>query len=137
MRSQHAFAVLSLVCFVVGAAIALTASYGCRFGAWDYATGLKILVPGAALGVLGSLAGALWLARALIGNNSAGWRFGALGLGGALVLAFIPLNHLWLYFTSPPIHDISTDVNTRRRSRRFCRCAQARPTVPTMTDRKQ
>ncbi|HEV2650497.1 MAG TPA: DUF1499 domain-containing protein [Rhizomicrobium sp.] len=110
MRSQHAAAILSLVTFIIGAAIALTASYGSRFGLWDYALGLKILVPGVVLGIIGVLSGGLWLARALTGNNSAGWRYGAVGLASSLVLTYIPLNHLWLYFTSPPIHDISTDI---------------------------
>src|ERR1700761_4539806 len=110
MRSQHVAAILSLVTFIIGAAIALTASYVCRFGLWDYALGLKILVPGVAFGIIGLLSGAIWLARALRGNNSAGWRAGAVGLAGSLLLTYIPLNHLWLYYTSPPIHDISTDV---------------------------
>jgi Protein of unknown function (DUF1499) len=110
MRSQHAAAILSLVTFIIGAAIALGASYGRRFGLWDYETGLKILVPGVVLGIVGAASGLLWLARALFGNNSAGWRYGAVGLAGSLLLTYIPLNHLWLYYTSPPIHDISTDI---------------------------
>jgi Protein of unknown function (DUF1499) len=110
MRSQHTAAILSLVAFIIGAAIALGASYGRQFGLWDYETGLKILVPGVALGVIGAVSGLLWLARALFGNNSAGWRYGAVGLAGSLLLTYIPLNHLWLYYVSPPIHDISTDI---------------------------
>src|SRR5471030_2058003 len=43
-------------------------------------------------------------------NDSTGWRFGAIGLAGSLVIVFIALNQLRLYLTSPPIHDISTDV---------------------------
>jgi hypothetical protein len=109
MRSQYVAAILSLACFVAGAAIALTASYGAQFAWWDYPTGLKILVPGAALGVIGAAAGGLWLIRALRGNDSAGWKFGAIGLAGCLVLAGIPLNQLRLYLISPPIHEISTD----------------------------
>lgn len=110
MRSQQVAAVTSLGCFILGAAIGLVASYGTRLGWWDYATGLKILLPGFLLAVVGSLSGAIWIARALNINDSAGWRFGALGLAGSLVVAFIPLNQLRLYLSSPPIHDISTDV---------------------------
>jgi hypothetical protein len=109
MRSQHIAAVVSVVCFVIGAAIALTASHGVPAGWWDYPAGLKIALPGFALGIAGAAAGALWLWRALALNNSSGWKFGAPGLVCCAVLAFIPLNHLWLYFMSPPIHDVSTD----------------------------
>jgi Protein of unknown function (DUF1499) len=109
MRSQYIAAILSLACFVAGAAIALTASYGAQLGWWDYPTGLKILVPGAVLGVAGAVAGGLWLFRAFRDNNSAGWKFGAIGLAGCLVLAGMPLNQLRLYLVAPPIHEISTD----------------------------
>ncbi|HUO87853.1 MAG TPA: DUF1499 domain-containing protein [Rhizomicrobium sp.] len=109
MRPQYAAAILSLACFVLGTAIALTASYGRQLGWWDYPTGLEILVPGAVIGGLGAAAGALWLYRAFRDNNSAGWKFGALGLAGCLVLAGIPLNQLRLYLISPPIHEITTD----------------------------
>jgi hypothetical protein len=110
MRAQKFAALLSLGCFVVSAAIGLVASYGTRLNWWEYETGLKILAPGVVIAVVGSLAGALWMARALGINDSAGWRFGVLGLAGSLLVAFGPLNQLRLYLISPPIHDISTDV---------------------------
>jgi hypothetical protein len=109
MPSQRAIASISLLCFVLGAAIALIASYGTQFGWWDYAEGLKILLPGFVLGLIGVASGGLWLTRALRGNDSAGWRFGVLGFAGSLLLAGIPLNQARLYVFSPPIHDISTD----------------------------
>jgi hypothetical protein len=110
MRAQKYAAFLSFGCFLASAVIGLVASYGTRLGWWDYETGLKILAPGVVVAVVGSLAGALWTARALNINDSSFWRFGALGLAGSLLVAFIPLNQLRLYLTSPPIHDISTDV---------------------------
>ncbi len=109
MRSQHAAALLSLGCFVLGAAVALVASCGTQLGWWDYPTGLKILAPGFVLGAAGAAAGGLWLARALGGNDSAGWKFGAVGLTGSLLLVLVPLNELRLTLISPPIHDVSTD----------------------------
>ncbi len=110
MRSQRVAAFLSLGCFILSASIGLTASYGTRFGWWDYETGLKILSPGFVIALIGSLSGAIWIARALNINDSAGWRMGVVGLAGSLVVAFIPLNQLRLYLSSPPIHDITTDV---------------------------
>jgi hypothetical protein len=110
MRSQRFAALFSFGCFVLGALISLVASDGRSLGWWDYETGLKIIAPGVALALLGSLAGIVWIARALRLNNSTGGRYGAIGLAGSIVLAFLPLNQLRLYLISPPIHDISTDV---------------------------
>jgi hypothetical protein len=109
MPSQTTAALLSLGCFVLGTAVSLGASYGARFGWWDYATGLKILAPGFVLGVGGAAMGGLWLARALAGNTSAGWKLGIAGFAGSLILVFVPLNELRLHLVSPPIHDVSTD----------------------------
>jgi fatty-acyl-CoA synthase len=109
MRSQRVAAVLSLVFFIIGGGVALTASHGTAVGWWDYPTGLKVLAPGFALGLAGSVLGIVWIARALKLNNSAGWKFGAVGLAGSLLVAGIPLNQARLYLVSPPIHDISTD----------------------------
>ena len=110
MRAQKFAALLSLGCFVLSAALGLIASYGTRFGWWDYDTGLKILAPGVVVALVGVASGGLWTARALMINDSAAWRFGALGFAGSLIVAFIPLDQLRLYLITPPIHDISTDV---------------------------
>ena len=110
MRSQKFLAAASLGSFLLSAVIGLSASHGTRAGWWSYETGLKILSPGVIIAILGSVSGAVWLARALQINDSDGWRLGAVGLAGSLVVAIIPLNQLRLYFSLPPIHDISTDV---------------------------
>jgi len=110
MRAQRFAAILSFGCFVLGALTGLVASDGTRLGWWDYDTGLTILAPAVVLALIGSLAGLVWISSALRRNDSQGWRYGALGLAGSLVVAFIPLNQLRLYLISPPIHDISTDV---------------------------
>jgi fatty-acyl-CoA synthase len=109
MRSQYVAAIGSLVCFVVGAVVVGYAVHATATHQWDYPTGLRWAMPGFAIGGLGAAAGLVWIARALRGNDSAGWKFGALGLAGCLVLAGVPLNQLRLYLVSPPIHDISTD----------------------------
>jgi Protein of unknown function (DUF1499) len=110
MRAQRFAAILSFGCFVLGALAGLIASDGTRLGFWDYDTGLTILAPAVVLALIGSLAGLVWISSALRRNDSQGWRYGVLGLAGSLITAFIPLNQLRLYVISPPIHDISTDV---------------------------
>ncbi|HLJ52543.1 MAG TPA: DUF1499 domain-containing protein [Rhizomicrobium sp.] len=110
MRAQRFAAILSFGCFVPSALAGLVASDGTRLGFWDYDLGLTILFPAVVLALIGSLAGAVWIVSALRRNDSRGWRYGALGLAGSLVVAFIPLNQLRLYLISPPIHDITTDV---------------------------
>jgi hypothetical protein len=109
MRSQLIAAVISLACFVVGGAIVGAAMWGTMQGWWRYPQGLTTALPGFAIGAMGAGLGLTWLARALRGNNSYGWKFGALGVAGCLFLVGLPLNQLRLYLVSPPIHDISTD----------------------------
>ena len=110
MRAQRFAAILSFGCFVLGALAGLIASNGTQLRFWEYDTGLTILAPAVVLALIGSLAGLAWIASALRRNDSQGWRYGALGLVGSLITAFIPLNQLRLYVISPPIHDVSTDV---------------------------
>lgn len=110
MRTQPLLGKISLAAFAAGFLIALAASLGTRLGYWSYDLGLKILVPGVGVGVIGLLTGGAWIWRALALNNSEGWRFGALGLAGSVLLVGIPADYLWLSYSLPPIHDISTDI---------------------------
>ena len=110
MRHQPIFAKGALAGFVLGLVLALAASFGTRLGLWNYAVGVKLLIPGVAVGALGLICGIVWIWRALAGNESIGWRLGMPGLIGALLLVGIPANGLWLSFSLPPIHDISTDI---------------------------
>jgi Protein of unknown function (DUF1499) len=110
MRYGSIAARLSFGAFVVALAIALTASFGTRLGFWEYTRGFQILLPGVVTAVVALLAGAFWLASALRNNDSEGWRWGAPGLFGALVLVWIPASVAIGAVQSPPIHDISTDV---------------------------
>lgn len=110
MRTQPLIARISFAAFFVGAAIALAASAGTRLGLFTLDLGLKVLVPGIAIGAAGLLCGGAWMWRALALNNSTGWRYGAIGLFGSAILIGIPANHLWHIYTLPPIHDVSTDI---------------------------
>ena len=110
MRHQPILAKIALAGFVIGALIALAACAGTRVHLWSLDFGLRLLVPGIATGVFALGCGGAWMWRALAMNNSLGWRFGSIGLVGAVILVGIPANHLWLTYTLPPIHDISTDI---------------------------
>ena len=110
MKYRSIAARLSFGAFVVAAAIALIASLGTRFKVWEYTTGFEVLLPAVAIGLVAALAGATWLAAALRNNNSEGWRWGAVGLIGAILLLWTPLSDAKRAYAAAPIHDISTDV---------------------------
>ena len=110
MRYQKLLASLSLGGFVLGLAIALTGAFGTRLGFWNYALGVKILEPGVGVGTLALIAGATWITRALWHNESEGWRIGMAGLVGSALLVGVPADYLWLSYSLPAIHDISTDI---------------------------
>jgi hypothetical protein len=110
MSHQPLLAKISFGTFVAGALVALTACTGMRLGMWTVDTGLKVLVPGLAIGLTGLIFGAAWVWRALAMNNSMSWRFGTIGLIGSAILIGIPANYIWHVYTLPPIHDVSTDI---------------------------
>ncbi|MGA7674014.1 MAG: DUF1499 domain-containing protein [Rhizomicrobium sp.] len=110
MRYQPILAKVAFGAFLLGLAVALTACFGARLGFWDYARGVRILVPGAAVGVVALGCSIVWIWRALAANDSLGWRFGGVALIGSALLVGIPADNLWLATSLPPIHDISTDI---------------------------
>ncbi|GAA0548534.1 uncharacterized protein (DUF1499 family) [Rhizomicrobium palustre] len=110
MRHQPLLARLSFAAFLIGLTIAAVACGGTRAGHWTLDFGIKVLIPGLGFGITGLFLGAAWIWRALAMNNSLGWRLGTIGLIGSAILTGIPANHLWLTYSLPPIHDISTDI---------------------------
>lgn len=110
MRHQPLLAKIAAIAFVIGAAIALTASAGTRLHLFSQDTGIQVLIPGLAIGLIALGCGGAWIWRALALNNSQGWKIGTFGLIGSLILIGIPASYLWRAQTLPPIHDISTDI---------------------------
>jgi hypothetical protein len=111
MRFLRVVGSLSFVAFLVALGIGLTASFGTRFGYWNYRVGLDSIFPWSLyFGAAAFVFGAAWLATALAANRATALRYGLTGfLGSALILG-IPIAHYWQSLGKPPIHDISTDV---------------------------
>lgn len=110
MRFQSIAAITAFGAFVLALAVALTASFGTRAGLWDYHFGIFLLEPAVAVGALGVISGAAWLISALARNSGSGAMYGIIGLAGAILVVAIPLDEAWRARISPPIHDISTDI---------------------------
>lgn len=110
MRFQSIVAKLSFAGFIIAVVIALVASQGTKLGFWSYKLGLTAILPGTLIGLIGLLCGIAWAISALVRNSSLGMRYAVIGLVGAVLTVGVPLNGLRLALTSPPIHDISTDI---------------------------
>jgi uncharacterized protein (DUF1499 family) len=110
MRFQSFAARVAFGAFLLALVICLAAAFGTRLGLWDAALGIRILAPGVVIGIVGALFGAIWVGSSLARNSSVGARSGVLGLLGSAAVIAIPLHQLFLFYTSPPIHDISTDI---------------------------
>jgi hypothetical protein len=131
MHHQPLLAKISFGTFLAGALIALAACAGTRAGLWPLSAGLDVLIPGLALAVVGLGCGMAWIWRALAMNNSLGWRLGAIGLFGSVVLVGIPANHLWHIYTLPPLHDVSTDIGDAPRFVALLAARQGAPNPPS------
>lgn len=102
---------LAFAAFLASLVIGLAASFGTRFGYWDYRVGLYAIFPYSLyFGIAAFVAGGAWLATALSLNRATALRYGLTGFLGALVTLGVPLSDYWAGYDKPPIHDISTDV---------------------------
>lgn len=110
MRFQPIAARLCFAGFAVALLIALAASQGTKLGLWSYKLGVLAIVPASVIGLVGLLSGMSWAIFALVRNTSDGARYAVIGLVGAILTVGVPANDLRLALTSPPIHDISTDI---------------------------
>jgi len=111
MRPLPLMAKIACAGFLLSLAIGLVASFGTRAGAWDYQFGLLTLFPWCVyIGIASFLVGLGWIASALVSNNGQGTRYGLAGLIGSAAVLIVPLTDFYMWKTSPPIHDISTDI---------------------------
>src|ERR1051325_4370311 len=110
MRFQSIVAKISFASFAIALAIALVASLGTKVGFWSYKLGLTAILPATLIGIIGLLCGIAWAISAVVRNASDGARYAVIGLIGAVLTVGVPLNGLRQALTSPPIHDISTDI---------------------------
>lgn len=102
---------LSFAAFIVALIIGLTASFGTRFGFWDYHIGLFKIFPFCLyFGIASFVLGLAWVATALFTNTATGARYGLVGFMGAIAVLAVPLSDFVRSYGTPPIHDISTDV---------------------------
>ena len=111
MRVLPWLAKISFAAFVVALLNGLAAALGTRFGFWDYRFGLFTLFPWCLyFGLAAFFLGLVWAVWAAVANRGEGARYGVIGFLGSIVLLAAPLYDLYLYKTSPMIHDISTDT---------------------------
>ena len=111
MRFLSVAGALSFAAFLASLAIGLTASFGTRLEFWDYSFGLEKIYPYSLYcGGVALAAGLGWLVVALSANVATGLRYGLTGFIGALVVLGVPLAGYVQSYGTPPIHDISTDV---------------------------
>jgi hypothetical protein len=110
MRTQNFAARLAFAAVLLSGAVGLAASVGTRLGLWSYKVGVPLVYPAAAISAIALFAGFFWAISALRSNSSEGARYGVIGLLGAIAVFGVSGNYLRLELTSPPIHDISTDI---------------------------
>lgn len=111
MRVLPWLAKIAFAVFAVALSIGLVAALGTRFGYWDYRFGLFTLFPWCLYFGLAAFAlGLLWSVWAAVANRGEGARYGVVAFLGSIVLLAAPLYDIYLYKTSPTIHDISTDT---------------------------
>ena len=111
MRPVPVLGKLAFAGFLLALIMALTAAFGTRLGAWDYHFGLLTLLPLAVYVAIAALtAGLVWGILAFFTKSEAPARYGLIGLFGAAAVLVLPLYGLYAARTSPPIHDISTDI---------------------------
>jgi hypothetical protein len=109
MRFQLLAARLALAALVLAAGFAVVAVAGVRLGLFAYKTGLTLMVPAAALGMIALICALAWMFRALKRNQGEGKRIGLFTLIAALLFLWPPLHTVYIGFTTAPINDVTTN----------------------------
>ena len=109
MRSQLLVARAALAMLALAALTAAVAVGGVRLGHFSYATGLLVMWPATALGLVALALALWWLKGAIAHNVGTGKRLGLVALVGSALFLYPPLSTVvdgWRY---PAIHDASSD----------------------------
>jgi Protein of unknown function (DUF1499) len=102
---------LSAAALIAAVVIGLLASFGTRFGLWDWHFGLLRLFPWCLyIGCVALAASLIWAVTAFFSNEGGGARYGAIALIGSIALVGPMLYDKAYDWQDPPIHDISTDT---------------------------
>ena len=109
MRFQLLAAQLALAALLLATATAAIAVAGVRAEFFAYKSGLTLMVPAVALGLIALVCALAWLVRALKRNHGEGKRIGLIALCGTLLFLWTPLHTLYTGFTTAPVNDVTTD----------------------------
>jgi hypothetical protein len=109
MRFQILAARLALAALLLAVAAAATAVMGVRAGLIAYQSGLTLMVPAVAMGLIALVCALAWLFTALRRNRGEGRRIGLTAFLGALLFLWPPLHSFYTGLTSAPVNDVTSD----------------------------
>jgi len=109
MRFQILAARLALAALLLAVAAAAVAVVGVRAGLLTYKSGLTLMVPAVAMGLIALVCALAWLFRALKRNQGEARRIGLIAFFGALLFLWVPLHTLYTGLTSAPVNDVTSD----------------------------
>lgn len=109
MRFQLFAARLALGILILAALVAAGAIAAVRLALAPYESGIAVMAVATVLGALALIAALAWLTSALRHNDGTAKRTGFIALVGSLFLLTPPLTHVWRSFTTPAIHDATSD----------------------------
>ncbi|MBN9588142.1 MAG: hypothetical protein BGN85_14125 [Alphaproteobacteria bacterium 64-11] len=111
MRLQLFAARAAFAALILALLLAAVAVVGVRLDRLSFGTGLALMAPATALGVIALFGALTWLWRAAGRNAGEGKRPGLIALFGALAFLYVPLSSSWYGLVMPPITDVSTDTD--------------------------
>jgi hypothetical protein len=109
MRFQILVARLALAALLLAVAAAIVAVAGVHLNLFAYKSGLTLMVPAVAMGLIALVCALAWLICALRRNQGDARRIGLIALFGALLFLWVPLHTLYTGLTSAPVNDVTSD----------------------------